>query len=167
MGTDVPDEIIRTALESAAVDFDHPAAGRFLVRLPGEHKLATMCWLIVGDHALTVEAFVLRAPTAADGDPGALHRFLLRRNARLFAVGYSIDEHGDVFLTGRLPLPVVTPDEIDRVLGVVLAEADGAFDELLRIGYGDAIRREWAWRAERGESLANLQAFRGFAEPPG
>ncbi|TAM92659.1 MAG: YbjN domain-containing protein, partial [Jatrophihabitans sp.] len=29
---------------------------------------------------------------------------------------------------------------------------------------GDAIRREWAWRVKRGESLANLQAFRDFAQ---
>ena len=33
------------------------------------------------------------------------------------AVSWSIDSIGDVYLTGRLPLVAVTPDEIDRVLG--------------------------------------------------
>ena len=34
----------------------------------------------------------------------------------------------------------------------------------LELGFGSSIRREWAWRVKRGESLANLQAFRSFAE---
>jgi hypothetical protein len=29
----------------------------------------------------------------------------------------------------------------------------------LELGFSNAIRREWAWRVERGESLANLKAF--------
>ena len=35
----------------------------------------------------------------------------------------------------------------------------------LELGFGSAIRREWAWRVKRGESLANLQAFARFADP--
>ena len=31
---------------------------------------------------------------------------------------------------------------------------------LLELGFADAIRREWAWRVSRGESLANLEAFK-------
>jgi hypothetical protein len=31
---------------------------------------------------------------------------------------------------------------------------------MLEIGFSTAIRREWAWRVSRGESLANLQAFK-------
>jgi deazaflavin-dependent oxidoreductase (nitroreductase family) len=34
----------------------------------------------------------------------------------------------------------------------------------LELGFASAIRREWAWRAKRGESLANLQAFARFAD---
>jgi hypothetical protein len=33
------------------------------------------------------------------------------------------------------------------------------FNEALRIGFPSAIRREWAWREKRGESLANLRPF--------
>jgi hypothetical protein len=28
-----------------------------------------------------------------------------------------------------------------------------------------SIRKEWAWRRKRGESLANLRAFAQFADP--
>jgi hypothetical protein len=36
---------------------------------------------------------------------------------------------------------------------------------MLEIGFADSIRREWAWRVSRGESLANLAAFARFADP--
>jgi hypothetical protein len=37
--------------------------------------------------------------------------------------------------------------------------ADSSFNSLLELGFSNAIRREWAWRVSRGESLANLDAF--------
>jgi hypothetical protein len=66
---------------------------------------------------------------------------------------------------GRVPLTAVTADELDRLLGSVLTYADESFDEMLEIGFGSAIRREWEWRVKRGESLANLRAFAHFADP--
>ena len=47
----------------------------------------------------------------------------------------------------------------------MLSYADENFDTALEIGFASSIRREWAWRAKRGESLANLQAFARFADP--
>ena len=76
-----------------------------------------------------------------------------------------VDAAGDVYLVGRLPLSVVTADEIDRILGSVLQYADESFDPLLEIGFASSIRREWAWRQKRGESTANLKAFARFADP--
>jgi hypothetical protein len=66
---------------------------------------------------------------------------------------------GDIYLVGRLPLDAVTEREIDRILGEVLQYADSSFNPLLELGFSSAIRREWAWRVSRGESLANLKAF--------
>ena len=64
-----------------------------------------------------------------------------------------------IYLVGRLPLTAVTEQEIDRVLGAVLQYSDGSFNILIEKGFENAIRREWAWRLSRGESLANLKAF--------
>ena len=83
----------------------------------------------------------------------------------MYGVAWSLDPVGDVYLVGRLPLAAVTPDEIDRLLGAVLTYADETFDTMLEIGFGGSIRREWAWRVKRGESLANLRAFARFADP--
>ncbi len=150
------------ALEEAELTFTSPAEGQFFVTLPGTHKLATHCWLVAGQHALLVEAFVCRKP---DENHEELYRFLLRRNARTYAVSFALDKEGDVFLVGRLPLASVTAAEVDRLLGAVLEYADSTFDTLLEIGFGSSIRREWAWRTKNGESTANLRAFARFAAP--
>ncbi len=156
------DEIIRTTLTDRELEFERTGEGSYLVSLPGTHRLATPCWLVVGDHALLVEAFVMRH---ADEGQAQLYDFLLRRNSRMYGVAWSLDRDGDVYLVGRLPLAAVTPDEIDRLLGAVLTYADENFDTMLRLGFGGSIKREWAWRVKRGESLANLRAFARFADP--
>ena len=61
---------------------------------------------------------------------------------------------------GRLPLDAVNAKEIDRIIGSVLQYSDSSFNPLLELGFADAIRREWAWRVSRGESLANLETFK-------
>jgi hypothetical protein len=156
------DVLIKTTLDDRELSYERTEAGAFLVTLPGEHKLATTCWLVVGDHSLLVEAFFVRRP---DENQAAFYRFLLERNARFYGVAFSVDHLGDVFLTGRLPLSAVSAEEIDRLLGCVLSYCDETFDAALEIGFASSIRREWAWRRDRGESLANLRAFAHFADP--
>ncbi|GGZ57948.1 hypothetical protein GCM10010387_59750 [Streptomyces inusitatus] len=151
-----PTEIIERALTDADLGWESPEPGTFVVTLPGTRKLATTCSLRVGKHSLSVNAFVIRHPD--ENDP-AVHRWLLERNLRLYGVSYGIDHLGDIYLTGRLPLSVITPDEVDRLLGSVLEASDGAFNTLLELGFAGAIRREYDWRVSRGESTRNLDAF--------
>jgi hypothetical protein len=153
---------VEAALRSLELGFEQPRPGAFLVKLEGQHKLATMTWLVVGEHSLSVEAFFCRQP---DENHEAFYRFLLERNGRMYGVHFTLDQTGDVYLTGRLPLSSVSADDIDRLLGCVLSYSDENFDTALELGFGSAIRREWAWRVKRGESLANLQAFARFADP--
>ncbi|WP_231499849.1 YbjN domain-containing protein [Saccharothrix sp. NRRL B-16314] len=151
------DDVIRSTLDERELGYDRKGPGRFFVTLPGTKKLQTNCWLVAGRHALVVEAFVCRKPDEAHED---VYRFLLRRNAKLYGVHYTIDTTGDIYLVGRIAPHAVTPDELDRVLGQVVEAADGDFNTLLEIGFAGAIQREWDWRVSRGEPLANLQAFR-------
>ncbi len=162
--TPAPAEIIRSTLDAQELSYEEKGDGRFFVTLPGTKKLQTNCWLIVAEHAVVVEAFVCRQPDEAHED---LYRYLLRRNARLYGVHYTIDDPGDIYLVGRFAPASVTEPELDRILGQVLEAADGDFNVLLEIGFATAIRREWGWRESRGESLANLQAFRGLVERDG
>jgi hypothetical protein len=155
-------EAVESALGELGLSFETPRPGAYLVRLDGEHKLATMTWLIVGAHSLHVEAFFCRQP---DENHAAFYRFLLERSGRMYGVHFAVDPVGDVYLVGRLPLGSVTADEVDRVLGCVLSYSDENFDPALKLGFASSIRREWAWRVRRGESLANLRAFARLADP--
>jgi hypothetical protein len=154
--------LIESTLDERGLTWEPTGEGSYVVTLPGSHKLKTLCNLIVGDHTLRIEAFVMRQP---DENREQLWAYLLQHNARMYGVGFAIDGVGDVYLVGRIPLHAVTPDELDRLLGSVLTYADESFDPMLEIGFGSAIRREWAWRVSRGESLENLKAFAHFAAP--
>ena len=161
-----PDQVRIAAAVAAALDAlglaaESPAPGSYLVRLEGQRKLATMTWLIVGVHSLHVEAFFCRQP---DENHARFYRFLLERNGRMYGVHFAVDQRGDVYLTGRLPLAAVSAEEIDRVLGCVLSYSDDNFNPALAIGFESSIRREWAWRIKRGESTVNLAAFAQFRD---
>lgn len=156
-------DVVRAALAESGIEAQEPRPGVFVFDLPGERKLSTPCQLDVGDHALAVHAFVCRNP---DENHEGVYRWLLGRNLRLYGVAFAIDHNGDIYLDGRLSLASVSPAEIDRLLGAVLTYADESFNTILELGFAASIRREWEWRVKRGESTRNLDAFRGWLDPP-
>jgi Putative bacterial sensory transduction regulator len=155
-------DLLRTALDELGVQYESVEPGSYLVTLRGEHKLQTMTWLIAGAHSLLVEAFFCRQP---DENHAEFYRFLLEHNARMYGVHFALDPVGDVYLVGRQPLAAISVSEVDRLLGCVLSYADDNFDQALMIGFATAIRKEYAWRVKRGESLANLRAFARLTGP--
>ncbi|MEI5099219.1 YbjN domain-containing protein [Streptomyces sp. PmtG] len=153
---------IEQTLTDAELDWESPEPGSYVVKLPGTRKLFTTLSLRVGNHSLSLNAFVVRHP---DENHEAVHRWLLERNLRLYGVSYAIDPLGDVYVTGKLPLAAITPEELDRLLGSVLEAADGSFNTLLELGFATAIRKEYEWRVARGESTRNLDAFTHLTRP--
>ncbi|WP_197378318.1 YbjN domain-containing protein [Mycolicibacterium mengxianglii] len=156
---------VQQEIEAALVDRElvytrhggaHGGLPGLIVELPGERRLKTNTILSIGEHSVRVEAFVCRKP---DENFEGVYKFLLKRNRRLYGVAYTLDNVGDIYLIGRMALHSVNADEIDRVLGQVLEAVDQDFNTLLELGFRTSIRREWAWRVSRGESLKNLQAF--------
>lgn len=154
-------QVIADWLRANDVDWTQDAVGVYSFSLPGERKLHTPVRLDVGVHALGVHAFVCRRPDENHAD---VHRWLLEKNLRMYAVAFALDRLGDIYLDARLPLSVVTPEELDRLLGSVLTYADESFNTILELGFASSIRKEWEWRKLRGESTANLEAFRGWLE---
>ena len=153
--------VIEAALRDGEIEYERLADNVFAVSLPGAARLRTACLLTIGERALSVQAFVLRRP---DENREAVYAWLLRGNPQMYAVSWSLDAAGDIYLTGKVPFAAVDADEIDRVLGAVLEYSDGSFNSLLELGFGSSIRREWAWRVKAGESLANLAAFSDFVQ---
>jgi hypothetical protein len=154
---------VRAFLDEAGLPWELGGRpGELVVTLPGDQKLRTVCSLVVAGQSLSVSAFVVRNP---DENHEAVYRYLLRRNLRLPGLAYAIDKAGDVYVTGRVPLAGVDASYLDQVLGVVLDAADGAFNELLALGFLESMKKEWAWRVSRGESTRNLDAFAHLLRP--
>jgi hypothetical protein len=154
---------VRAFLDEAGLPWELGGRpGELVVTLPGDQKLRTVCSLVVAGQSLSVSAFVVRNP---DENHEAVYRYLLRRNLRLPGLAYAIDQAGDVYVTGRVPLAGVDASYLDQVLGVVLDAADGAFNELLALGFLESMKKEWAWRVSRGESTRNLDAFAHLLRP--
>ena len=153
---------VRSWCADAGVEWDEPTPGQFVVVLPGEQKLRTTVSVSVADAGVTINAFVIRHP---DENEAGVHRWLLERNRRIFGLGYAIDPFGDIFLVGVLPAAGFSAATMDQVMGSVLANSDEVFNHLLELGFSSAIRAEWRWRLDRGESTRNLEAFRHLADP--
>ena len=156
-----PGDTIRSYLDDSEIDYEEISDGLFSFSLPGEKKLQTAVRLDVGTHALGVHAFVCRKP---DENHEQVYRWLLERNLRMYAVAFGLDPLGDIYLDARLPLAAVSAEELDRLLGSVLAYADDSFNTILELGFASSIRKEWEWRRQRGEPTHNLEAFRGWLE---
>jgi putative sensory transduction regulator len=154
--------VLQWASEASIEAVPGSRPGEYVVELPGEAKLRTAVSLLVGDRALSVSAFVMRHP---DENHAAFYRWMLTRNSRLPGISFALDPLGDVFLVGRVPLAGVSVETLDELLGAILTASDGSFNDLLALGFLSSMRREWAWRINRGESTRNLDAFRHLLDP--
>jgi len=154
-------ERVAEYLSSTGLDFEQSKPGTFVVTLPGERKLLTTVSIVVGNHAVSINSFVARAP---EENHVGVYRWILERNRKTYAVAYALDHLGDIYLSGRLSLDAISAEELDRVLGCILEYSDGSFNTLLDLGFTTAIRKEWQWRVEHGEPTTNLEAFRHLIE---
>lgn len=146
---------VRTWAESNDVPVDSVEDSEIVVTLPGERKLKTNVAISVFARTAHLQAFVIRHP---DENAAEFHRWLLQKNLRPGPVAFAIDSLGDVYLRASVPREHLL-DELDALLGAMLATADSSFNELLLIGFRTGMKREWAWRVSRGESTRNLAAF--------
>ena len=69
-----PRIVIEEFLDSHDLEFEAKDGNTFLITLPGEKKLQTHCALIVGDHSLSINAFVIRKP---DENEAAVHAWCM------------------------------------------------------------------------------------------
>ena len=119
-------------------------AGAYVVTLHGSRRPRTLLWLIAGEQAVAVEAFVMHVVPDACPDASALHRLLLAKNLTLRDVHFGLDAVGDVFLTGSLPHTAVDLTTVDRLLGEVLQLLEESTDALVTAAYADRLVRDVA-----------------------
>ncbi len=124
-------------LSEIGARFERVEAGAYVVTLPGRRRPSTLLWLIAGEQAVAVEAFVMHVVDVAD--PAPLHRYLLAKNLRLRDVHFGLDDVGDVFLTGSLPHAALDLPTVDRLCGEVLSLLEDSAEGLERVTYGDRL----------------------------
>lgn len=120
----------------AAVDRD-PDARRWYLRLRGEVRDAITIWLTLGEYTCTHETYVMPAPAERAGE---LYEFLLRRNRNLYGMAFAIGEEDAIYLCGHIPLPALSDEELDRVVGSVYAYVEQWFVPAMRIGFASVFR---------------------------
>lgn len=116
-----------------AVDRDTDSGDRrWFVRVHGEDKDVYSVWFTLGQRTLHYETYFMPAP---EENQDACYAHLLRRNASLYGLAFSIGAEDAVFLAGQLANDAVSEDELDRILGTVYATVELCFRAALRIGF--------------------------------
>lgn len=124
--------------EEVVVAVDHePAERRWYVRLRGEEKSFTTIWLTLRERTLHYETYFMPAP---EENAEALYEYLLRLNARLFAMRFAIGVEDAVYLVGQLPLGAVDEAELDRIIGSAYAYSEQYFRPAMRIGFATKFK---------------------------
>ena len=134
------DDWLRTQLEEnavvVAVDRE-PDLHRWYLRMRGEERDFIAVWLTLGDYTLEYETYLMPAP---EENVAEVWEYLLRRNRRLFGMGFAIGAEDAVYLIGHMPIQALDEDELDRIIGSSYAYVEAHFRPAMRIGYASKFR---------------------------
>ena len=114
-----------------------PDERRWLVRMRGEDKAIITVWLTLRERTLHYETYFMPAP---EEDIERCWEYLLRLNARLYAMRFAIGDEDAVYLVGQLPLKAVDARELDRIVGAAYAYTEQYFRTALAIGFASRVR---------------------------
>lgn len=108
------------------------------LRMKGEHKRfpGISLLLTIGDYTVKVDSYVIREPEPEV--QATTFRWLLQRSLRQY-VHYALDADGGIHLVGQSPLGGFDDEEMDRLVGSVLAYQDDNFRTLLEKGFPKAL----------------------------
>ena len=111
-----PGKAVEEALQESGVTWRRVAVGEWGLTAPAGG------WdLHVG---LALRGGFLAAQAEVLGPDAVSERALLRRNRTLRVVRFAVTAAGAVYVQGELPEAAVTPSEVDRLLGLLVAAAE-------------------------------------------
>lgn len=125
------------AAEHEAVT-DRTASHRWYLRFRGEEKDFITVWLTLRQRTLHHEAQFMPAPEANEEQ---VLRYLMRRNAELYAMAFCLGPEDAIYLVGRVPVALVDDDELDRIAGSSLVYVDDHFPTAMSLGHPRLYRR--------------------------
>jgi hypothetical protein len=142
-------ETIEHFLEQAEITFKRVADGQWAAQLHGDRKHTIPVGIALSGDRVLIESFFMRRPQENREE---FYELLLRRNRRAYGVHFAVDAEGDVFLVGARAAAGLSEDELDRIIGSILIEADGLFDAAIAIGFKTYLEADMAWRARGGNA---------------
>lgn len=118
-------------------DFSELATRRWFIRLAGQDKSVVTVWMTLRERTLHVETQFMPAP---EENVEACFEYLLRSNADLYGLAFSIGWEDAVYLSGRLPADAVTDEALDRLVGGALSWTEEHFRTAMSIGFASRYR---------------------------
>ncbi len=106
--------------------------GRWGIRMAQQVRDFTTVWFSIGERTIGFEAYLLPSPPHGHAD---VYRLCLHRNWRSWPASIALDERGDIFVVGRIPLGQVNTASLDRAVGAVYELVELSFRPLLRAGF--------------------------------
>lgn len=116
----------------AAVERGEVGQHRWYVRLNGDEKSTFTIWFTLRQRSLFFETQLMPAP---EENPAVLYEYLLRRNASLHGMAFSIGDEDGIYLGGHVPVGAVDAAELDRITGSTYAYVERFFRPAMRIGF--------------------------------
>lgn len=137
-------ETIERFFEQSDIPYKRVGEGTWAAQLKGDRKLTIPLGVALSGDRVVFESFFMRRPQE---NLDAFYEMLLRRNARAYGVHFALDAQGDVFLVGARAAKGLDVDELDRIVGSILIEADGLFNAAIEVGFKSYLEADMAWRA--------------------
>ena len=117
--------------ESWVQQVEHDTArSRWYLRFTCDGRDGSTIVFDLHERTLRYELYFLPAP---EGDVAGLHQWLLRKNDSLTLVHFSVGEHGDVYLRGRMDLDQVDSTAIERVVAAMYLTTEQLFPLAIRM----------------------------------
>lgn len=116
----------------ASVERGESDERRWYVRLEGEDKDTYSIWFKLQQRTLHFETYFMPSP---EENREACLASLLRRNAALYGIAFSIGAEGAIFLAGQLSNASISAPELDRILGTFYSTVELCFLPAVRLGF--------------------------------
>lgn len=143
-----PEDVVEAFFTRAEIPYRRLGPSTWGAQLTGERKHSIGFGIEVAGDRIRFESFFMRRPMQ---NADRFYELLLRRNMRAYGVHFAVDADGDVYLVGQRGIDGLTEEELDRIVGAILVEADGMFTPAIEVGFSQYLEADMAWRARSAE----------------
>lgn len=116
----------------SSVEWAGTHEGRPGIRMRQDVREATTVWFEVGERTVGYEAYLLPGPRSNREE---VYRLCLARNHRSWPAAISLDDRGDLFIRGRIPLSDLSRERLEEAIGAVYQIVELSFRALVRSGF--------------------------------